>query len=930
MLTSTFLALALLANDPGAGIQTTTLLPQGAPPLERLGSSADVDTALAAVGAPEVGSGRVYLYRPAAGGHWRHVATLSASDGTRGDRFGASVAVVWSSPQIVVVGAPDHDGTGSERGAAYVFRNFGTSGAEQWIQDVKITPSNLTDGASFGESVAASGTTTPGTHQVVVGAPLDSSAVIAGGSAYLYRYTTSGAVLETKRFAPSPTGTGLFGSSVAAESTYAAVSQPSGSGSSGLIFVYRKSGSTWTGPTQVAPSDASSGQQFGCAIAMSSTHLAVGARNHDGGASNGGAAYVFERTGTNSWTQRVRYLGATANGFLGDAVDVASKPSNTWRLLVGQPDADTAWEATASGTSWGPLTPLAPFDGATDTDFGAAVAVGGYPADLVGAPRDDDAADRGGAVYVLDTATNMLVEDKHLPTHQHEDAAFGVSVAADGDRVVIGSSGANDFGMASGAAYVWERSGTTWSQTARLSPEGNGQRIGAFGRSVAVDGDTIAVGASQETTSSPGGLFAGAVYVFRFDGTDWSREARLADAGSLDMLGRAVALRGDRLAAGAPESGAGLVYVYDRSGTTWTAGTPLTPIGGGATDRFGASLAMEADTLVVGAPDESTVFSDAGAVHVFARTGSTWTHVQRIVSTNQAAGERFGDAVAVDAERLVVGAPGNDGNGTDAGAVYVYRRTPAGTYAFEFAGLPSGGSPQGGYGTSVAVRGNEIAVGAPGESAPGLGAGRGYLLRWQGFLWTQAAVMPPDDLGPGDFRGFSCAFAGTTLLFGANGWDGPVRPDIGAVQVFDVPPGNLLYCSGKTNSLGCVPFMTVSGLASASSTAPFLVSGFNLVANEPGFLLYGFAKANLGFHGGKLCIKSPFRRLLPPKAADPFGPPPCDGLLERNFNKRIQSGNDPLLTVGQTVFAQWRVRDPGDPAGFGDGLTDALRFTICP
>ncbi len=138
------------------------------------------------------------------------------------------------------------------------------------------------------------------------------------------------------------------------------------------------------------------------------------------------------------------------------------------------------------------------------------------------------------------------------------------------------------------------------------------------------------------------------------------------------------------------------------------------------------------------------------------------------------------------------------------------------------------------------------------------------------------------------------------------------------------------YCTGKTNSLGCVPFMTSNGSPSASSTSPFQVIGNDLLPSEAGFLLYSFKKSNLNFHGGKLCVKSPVMRLLPPKSATTTGPLPCIGFLKRNFNAAIQSGSDPLLTPGQGVSVQWRQRDPADPAGFGDSLTDGLRFTIAP
>ncbi len=138
------------------------------------------------------------------------------------------------------------------------------------------------------------------------------------------------------------------------------------------------------------------------------------------------------------------------------------------------------------------------------------------------------------------------------------------------------------------------------------------------------------------------------------------------------------------------------------------------------------------------------------------------------------------------------------------------------------------------------------------------------------------------------------------------------------------------YCTGKVNSLGCVPFVATNGVASASSTSPFQISANDLVPGDAGILLYGFQKANLNFHGGKLCIKAPIIRVLPPKIASAVLPPPCTGRIQRNFNNVIQNGSDALLTVGQVVRAQLLQRDPADPAGFGDSLTNAVQFTIAP
>ena len=138
------------------------------------------------------------------------------------------------------------------------------------------------------------------------------------------------------------------------------------------------------------------------------------------------------------------------------------------------------------------------------------------------------------------------------------------------------------------------------------------------------------------------------------------------------------------------------------------------------------------------------------------------------------------------------------------------------------------------------------------------------------------------------------------------------------------------YCTGKTNSLGCVPFATWTGFASATAPQAFALSARDVLPGEAGILVYGFQPGNLTFHGGKLCVKSPLQRYLPVKLAKSTGLPPCAGVLTRNFNTRIQSGVDAMLTPGRTAYAQWRLRDPADPAGFGDGLTDGARFTIAP
>ncbi len=142
-------------------------------------------------------------------------------------------------------------------------------------------------------------------------------------------------------------------------------------------------------------------------------------------------------------------------------------------------------------------------------------------------------------------------------------------------------------------------------------------------------------------------------------------------------------------------------------------------------------------------------------------------------------------------------------------------------------------------------------------------------------------------------------------------------------------PAPTTYCTGKTNSLGCVPFISFTGAPSATSTSNFTITMNDSIPSEAGFLIYSFKKANLNFHGAKLCVKAPFTR-TPAKSPKNVGGGCSGWVLRRNFNATIQSGLDPQLTAGQAVRAQWFNRDPADTFGFGDGLSNGINFIIAP
>ena len=151
------------------------------------------------------------------------------------------------------------------------------------------------------------------------------------------------------------------------------------------------------------------------------------------------------------------------------------------------------------------------------------------------------------------------------------------------------------------------------------------------------------------------------------------------------------------------------------------------------------------------------------------------------------------------------------------------------------------------------------------------------------------------------------------------------------VRRFQWNSGPHVYCSGKTNSQGCLPTITWAGQPSATSQAPFMIESANLLNRKLVLLFYGYNSAFTPFQGSTICVAPPLKRCPASTTGGNPGPATdCSGAPSLDFNARIRGGIDPGLVPGATVSARWYYRDLGDPAGFNTGLTDALRFAICP
>jgi hypothetical protein len=360
---------------------------------------------------------------------------------------------------------------------------------------------------------------------------------------------------------------------------------------------------------------------------------------------------------------------------------------------------------------------------------------------------------------------------------------FGYSVSLSGDTLAVGAyfeesaatgvngNQADNSAFLSGAVYVFVRSGTTWTQQAYLKASNTGAGD-IFGSSVSLSGDTLAVGAYQESSADTGvngnqadnsAGNSGAVYVFVRSGTTWTQQAYLkaSNTGAGDYFGITISLSGDTLAVGAyressaatgvngnqadnSASASGAVYVFIRSGTTWAQQAYLKASNTGAVDYFGSSVSLSGDTLAVGAYRESSAATGvnsnqadnsaslSGAVYVFVRSGTTWTQQAYLKASNTGAFDEFGYSVSLSGDTLAVGAyfeesadTGVNGNQADnsagaSGAVYVFVRS--GTVWTQQAYLKASNTGAfDAFGSSVSLSGDTLAVGASLESSAATG-----------------------------------------------------------------------------------------------------------------------------------------------------------------------------------------------------------------
>jgi uncharacterized protein (TIGR03437 family) len=623
-----------------------------------LGGSVAVSGNTVVAGASEnaSGLGAAYVFT-AAGSTWSQQAKLTASDGASGDLFGGSVSL---SGTTAVAGAT---GKSSGQGAAYVFISSGTS----WAQRAKLTASDAASGNQFGSSVSVSGDT------VLAGAPAKEAA---------YVFARSGASWNQQAELASPDGGGAFGTSVAVSGNTAVVGEPFNLSEKGSAFVFVRSGSNWTQQATLNAADRFFGDQLGSSVAVSGSLALAGAPAKN---SQQGIAYVFSQSGT-SWTQQAELTGADATSAdnFGNAIAVngntALIASPTKASLRG---AVYVFVRSSTDGTWSQQAKLTLAGAPSGTAFGEAVSLSGDTA-VIGS---------SGAAYVfVRSGTTWTQQAKLIGSDTVPNDIFGFAVAMDGDTAVVTAFQAVS---GRGAAYVFVRSGVNWTQQAKLTAS-DAAVNDLVGRAVSLSGDTVLLGASFQNR------FQGGAYVFVRSGATWTQQAKLtaSDAATGDNFGFSLSVSGDTAIVGAyNKSGAeGTAYVFVRSNASWTQQAKLLASDAKPSAVFGIAVSLDGNLAVVGANGAG----GRGAAYVFARSGAAWTEYMKLTAAD-AVVVTFGHAVSISGGTVIIGAPARSGG---EGAAYVFPLPTISTggivHAASFAHTVAPGSLASVFGTNYA------------------------------------------------------------------------------------------------------------------------------------------------------------------------------------------------------------------------------------
>jgi hypothetical protein len=693
---------------------------------------------------------------------------------------GWSVALSGDGDTALIGGPDDNDNLG----AAWVFTRSGST----WSQQAKLVGTGAVGAAQQGAGVALSG---DGNTALIGGHGDDSST----GAAWVF--TRSGSTWSqqgAKLVGTGAVGPAEQGYSVAlsGDGSTALIGGPFDDSNIGAAWVFTRSGSTWSQQgSKLVGTDAVGPAEQGYSVALSGDGNAalIGGLLDD---NQSGAAWVFTRSGS-TWSQQgSKLVGTGAVGAAKQGASVALSGDGNTALIGGYNDnsgTGAAWVFTRSGSTWSQQgSKLVGTGAAGPAKQGAGVALSGDGNTvLIGGPGDNYPA--GGAAWVFTRSGSTWSQQgaKLVGTGVYAPAGQGASVALSGDgstALIGGPTDNGGFGVGVGAAWVFARSGSTWSQQgAKLVGTGAVRNAALQGYSVALssDGNTALIGGEGDDH------FAGAAWVFTRSGSTWSQQgAKLVGTGAVGNAGQgaSVALSGDGNTAliGGPADNQylGSAWVFTRSGSTWSQqGAKLVGTGGAGEQGHSVALSGDGNTALIGGPTDN---NEAGAAWVFTRSGSTWTQQgAKLVGTGAVAFPEQGSSVALsgDGNTALIGG-GHDNGGVGAAWVFTLSGSTWSQQGPKLVGTGAVGAARQGASVVLSGDGSTALIGGPADNQY---LGSAWVFTRSGSTWSQQGSKL---VGTGARRsyaeqGSSVALSGdgSTALIG-----GPADNGTGAVWAF--------------------------------------------------------------------------------------------------------------------------------------------------
>lgn len=435
----------------------------------------------------------------------------------------------------------------------------------------------------------------------------------------------------------------------------------------------------WSLTERIVREDLGENSQFGWTVHLSEDFLLVGAISAVDTYSNKSGAVIMYKLEGNNWRENCRYSiqeDGAAFDYFGYAVSMDED-----RVVVGAPNSDGVKKRTGvvnifdfDETGWRNVQRLSAPDSEEYDEFGYSVSLQGNYI-VVGDPFTDNQGGNSGSVYVYELKNyKWHFIQKLIPDEYYEYDNFGISVGIDADTIVVGANRTEVYG--DGAVYVFKFNGSEWQQVQKLyAQDGTGGEN--FGVSVSISDNRILIGDDLDDDL---GFNSGSAYIFEYNGNQWIQSKKLlpSKGETRGKFGNSVHISGNQLIIGSENKtvseyyGAGSAYIFEYNGSSWIESKVLNAQDPHNNDNFGSSVKIINDNVIIGSRLRDEFGVNSGAVYYYNLVDSEWKLMKKFLPGDGGGLDFFGNSVDVFGDKVIIGAYGNNDNGNDSGSAYIF------------------------------------------------------------------------------------------------------------------------------------------------------------------------------------------------------------------------------------------------------------------